>query len=73
MSLRKPSFHFRNLTNSLFAWPCLGTGKLRPEEEEKQALVVVGLNRLKGSKSDAVREETRFLTRNSDPKSSGLR
>lgn len=51
----------------------LGTGKLWPEEEGKQARVVVGSYRHRGSKSDAAREETRFLTRNSNPKSSGLR
>lgn len=33
----------------------------------------MGLYRHRGSKSDAAREETRFLTRNSNPKSSGLR
>lgn len=56
----------------VFIYYSLGTGKLWPEEEGKQARVVVGLYRHRGSKSDAAREETRFLRRNSDPKSSGL-
>lgn len=56
---------------SVTAWGLANFGQRKRKSKRGRVVVVVmGLHKLRGSKANAAKDETRFLTRNSDPKSS---